>query len=96
MSMEIPVVRIQLEGMKISLLAHLATQHEAIERAVARAIDSFDMEREIDSVVRSELPTLLRQAIRDIARDALYDNEFRSHMKTVVLSVLNETLEEKS
>lgn len=90
-----PVVRVELEGMRLTLQTaiteHIAKRDEDIRQAVNEAIANFDIKAAVREQVKHALQGMVRDAIERGARQALYESRtFREKIKEAVLNVLKE------
>ena len=65
----IPTIRLDIEGMKISILHAISERTDEIKRTVEDELNKLDIEGLIRNTVRTTTPTLIRKAIEDTIRN---------------------------
>lgn len=90
-----PVVRVELEGMRLTLQTaiteHLAKRDEDIKAALDEAIKAFDVKGEVQRQATQEFRSLLAEVVGSAMRKALWDDtKFRAK---ITEQVANEVAE---
>lgn len=92
--MQIPTLRIELDGMRLGMVQALMSHNREIEQAVEHALTNFDMEADVRRAVQNEVPKILQRVIQDAARNALSHPTVQARINTLVMAAITESLQE--
>ena len=73
---EVPILRVELESMRVSILTALTDRNEQISKMVSESIDRLDIGKIVEATVNSEAPRIVEAAIESAIRQSI-DWEFR-------------------
>lgn len=76
---QFPTITITLEGMRQTIqhafIEHLVEQDLAVQAALKKAIEAFDIEAVIRQEIESQFPYVLRDVIGQALRSAIWKND---------------------
>jgi len=85
----IPIISIELQGMKetlrIALAEQMLKQSAELDEAVTRAVEHYDVGREIETQVLSMIPRLISEAIKRAANDVLYNDDVQNQFRGAIV-----------
>jgi len=88
--MNIPIVKITLEGMRHELMVALGNYMSNRDSDIAKSIDAAIKNFNIERVIDDALPQLVEETIKSIIQESVFrlrmDTRFRDEIKKAVLS----------
>ena len=89
--MNIPIIRLEVEGMKRTILRALADHSMRIDASVQAAVETYCTEGNISVVVREEVKRQLDAAVKEEVRNFFqYSKPGRQAVREAVIRYLNE------
>jgi len=90
-NMNIPIIRLEVERMKHTILQALPQHAAAMDASVTAAIEAFCTQANIDSVVRVAAMEALNAAVKEEVRSFFqYSKPGRQAVREAVIEYLNE------
>jgi hypothetical protein len=87
----VPIIRLEVERMKYSILQALPQHAAALDASVQAAIEAFCTPENIDSIIRGAAMEHLNAAVKEEVRDFFREsNPGRQAVREAVLQHLNE------
>jgi hypothetical protein len=98
--MSYPIIRLQVEGMKHSILTAISAKHDDIEKIIETEISKINIEEIIIAEVRKTVPAAIEAAIQDQVRQGVrqaIDHEmiFSTHLSKKLSEVVCDHLDSR-
>jgi len=92
----VPTIRLEIEGMKHSVLHRLAVHHgeleEAVDAEVTRALEAFDAAAVARNELANLLPDIVRELVNDTIRQVVWSPEVRDALREATTVALVKAL----
>lgn len=93
-----PIIRMEIEGMRRSIVHAFMVQQKEIEEAVTeetkRVLEGFDFAGAIRREVAQVLPEIIRATIQESLREAMREGKIKSQIDFMVRKAIKDAVED--
>jgi hypothetical protein len=91
---DFPVIRLEVQASKHSILSALSRHHEEVAAAVEAAVEEFDVSRairtEVERVVNAALRETIENGVRSTLTEIAWSDDLRSAIRRAIIEALTD------